>query len=135
MNIKDIVIHCAATENFVDYTAEDVHSWHKQRGWDGIGYHYVIRLDGTVENGRPEYWQGAHVSGYNKNTIGIMLVGNDAFTDAQIDSLEELVRELLSRYPDADVSGHNEHDDGKTCPNFNASEWWESTKKKVSNFQ
>lgn len=135
MNIKDIVIHCAATENFVDYTAEDVHSWHQQKGWDGIGYHYVIRLDGTVENGRPEYWQGAHVGGYNENTLGIMLVGNDAFTDAQIDSLEQLVRELLSRYPDAAVSGHNEHDDGKTCPNFNASEWWQSVKKGVSNFQ
>lgn len=133
--INDIVIHCAATPNFEEFDACDIHHWHKERGWDGIGYHYVILIDGTVENGRPEYWKGAHVAGHNDNTIGICLIGTDRFTDAQIDSLENLVRDIQKRYPDADVSGHYEHDDGKTCPNFDANEWWNSVKKSIASFQ
>ena len=49
-----IIIHCSATPRGVDYSAADIDKWHKQRGFRGIGYHYVIKLDGTIEKGRDE---------------------------------------------------------------------------------
>ncbi|MBU2713926.1 hypothetical protein [Zooshikella harenae] len=54
MNITKLVVHCADTPNDRDVTAEDIHQWHIQRKWAGIGYHKVIRRDGSIENGRPE---------------------------------------------------------------------------------
>ena len=58
--IDSIIIHCSATSCGKDFTAIDIDRWHRQRGFDGIGYHYVIRLNGTIENGRPIVKPGAH---------------------------------------------------------------------------
>ena len=70
-----LVIHCAATKPNMDIGRDEIDSWHKARGWSGIGYHYVIRRDGRIESGRPVEQAGAHASGYNANSIGICLVG------------------------------------------------------------
>ena len=51
--MKDtIIIHCSATRAGQDFTATDIDRWHRQRGFRSIGYHFVIRLDGTIEPGR-----------------------------------------------------------------------------------
>lgn len=117
-----IVVHCSDSPHRGD-TAETVHAWHKVRGWDGIGYHYVIQETGKIEAGRPEYWVGAHVKHYNDNTLGIMLFGRDYFTDEQFDSLLDLLRSLRLRYPYARILGHRDLDDNKTCPNFDVAAW------------
>lgn len=127
-DVKYLVVHCSDSPNEphdgrLD-TAEDIHLWHKQRGWSGIGYHFVIREDAVLERGRPTYWKGAHVSGHNHESLGIMLFGIDKFSDGQLDLLRELLEELSPKFPNAEIVGHYELDPRKTCPNFNVREWW-----------
>src|SRR5690606_114532 len=73
--INLLVIHCAATTPLMDIGAKEIDVWHKQRGWSKIGYHFVIRRNGVIEKGRDISEVGAHVEGYNKNSIGICMVG------------------------------------------------------------
>lgn len=124
-NINLIIIHCTATMEGLDFKAKDIDLWHKQKGWKGIGYHYVIDLDGTVEKGRPDAEIGAHCVGKNKNSIGIVYVGGldkngrpkDTRTEAQKEALWELLRVLLVKYPKAVIKGHNNFSN-KACPCF-----------------
>ena len=58
--IYELVVHCSATPEGRDYTVDDITRWHKARGFDTIGYHYVVYRNGEVHVGRPEYVQGAH---------------------------------------------------------------------------
>ena len=101
--MKDaIIIHCSATRAEQDITAADIESWHRARGFWTIGYHYVIRLDGTIEPGRDVTLDGAHCMGWNKRAIGICYVGGldkdgrpaDTRTDAQRTALIRLVKAL-----------------------------------------
>lgn len=124
MTITRIVIHCSDTPNGRETSAADIHRWHLERGWDGIGYHHVITLDGDVQAGRPYYWQGAHADPFNKDSLGICLIGRDQYTDAQWRSLEGLVIALTEQCPDAEVLGHCDLNDHKTCPNFDVKKWW-----------
>lgn len=110
-----IVIHHTGNPVDDDLSAEQIHASHLMQGWAGIGYHYVIRKDGTVEAGRPLWASGAHVYGHNYNTVGIHLCGNFelvAPTPAQIESLAYLVGYLCDEYditPDAaHVVGHRD---------------------------
>ena len=119
MQILKIVIHCSDSNDDRDFTAEDIHRWHIERGWSGIGYHYVIRRDGIIEAGRPEYWQGAHVYKHNVNSLGICLIGRNVFTPEQFYTLYEKIKELKKKYVGAEVFNHYELDNKKTCPNFN----------------
>ena len=121
-NVKEIIIHCSASPNGREDTAEDIHQWHKERNFDGIGYHYVIEVKGKLVAGRPEYWQGAHASGHNKYSIGICLIGTDKFNVEQMSILQNLIRKLLIKYPEAKVKGHNEISK-KSCPGFDVQEW------------
>ena len=133
--ITEIIIHCSATEAGRDFTAVDIDRWHKQRGFKRIGYHYVVRLDGTVEEGRPVSEIGAHCKGHNAHSVGICYVGGlrsssgsngskllpaDTRTAAQKQSLSSLVSRLSSEYPTATIHGHNEYAP-KACPCFDAS--------------
>lgn len=126
--ITEIIIHCSATPEGKDVRAADIDRWHKQQGWECIGYHYVITLDGTIEHGRPEEQIGAHAQGHNQRSIGVCYIGGlakdgktakDTRTAAQRLALQSLVTRLKAKYPQADVFGHNEvaH---KDCPCFPA---------------
>lgn len=120
-NIDMLVVHCSDTPASMDIGAEEIDQWHKERGWSGIGYHYVIRRDGTLEPGRPLEKSGAHVRGFNRNSIGICLVGGKGgfnFTAHQIDSLRSLIHRLRTQFPGAAVLGHRDLDAGKECPQF-----------------
>lgn len=126
--ITKIIIHCSATAAGRDFTAADIDRWHRARGFNGIGYHYVVRLDGRVESGRPESRQGAHCLGQNSNSIGVCYIGGlkadgktpcDTRTPEQKQALLKLVRELKSRYPGVTVHGHMEFA-AKACPCFDA---------------
>ncbi len=128
--IKEIIIHCSATPAGRDVTAAEIDQWHRARGFRCIGYHYVIRLDGTIEKGRREGEVGAHCLGHNGISIGICYVGGlsktgnlhaDTRTPAQKESLRRLVRELRGRYRGVTVHGHREFAN-KACPCFDVSE-------------
>lgn len=89
-------------------TVEDINRWHKERGWDGVGYHYIIYCDGSVVIGRNPYKKGAHAKGRNRY-LGIALVGHDNFTDNQLNSLNNLIRALGIKH----IEPHHEECPGK----------------------
>lgn len=120
-----IVLHTAADNRggkATDTTAADIDQWHREFGWDGIGYHYVIRFNGAIETGRPETAQGAHAKGFNSRSVGICWSGHGDIeppTIEQWNAALNLVRELMDRYrvPLDNVVGHRELPDvRKTCP-------------------
>ena len=107
-----IVIHCAATKPSMDIGADTIRDWHVNgNGWRDIGYHLVIRRDGSIEKGRDINDSGAHAAGYNSKSIGLCLVGGMAednsaennFTAQQWTSLLAKVKELLVDFPNAKI--------------------------------
>jgi peptidoglycan hydrolase-like protein with peptidoglycan-binding domain len=139
--ITDIVIHCTASKVSNDLTVEDIRRMHKKQGWADIGYHYVVTLDGRVHTGRDVDLIGAHVSGHNAHSIGVVYVGGldrdgdpcDTRNDLQKAALLSLLLELRKNYPDATISGHRDFSPDlngngtiepfeyiKLCPCFNA---------------
>lgn len=126
--IDKIIIHCSATPPSMNVDAKEIDRWHRQRGFNKIGYHYVIKRDGEIEDGRPIEEVGAHVKGHNTGSIGICLVGGteegnpsraqDNFTDAQWRSLRNLLRICRADYKKATIHGHNEFSSQKACPSF-----------------
>ncbi len=131
-----LVVHCSATKEDMDIGADEIRRWHRQRGWLDIGYHKVIRRDGTIEDGRPDDVPGAHARGFNERSLGFVLVGGvesdgktaeSNFTHAQWEALEGLLREYSERYPEAEILGHRDLPNvNKACPSFDVPEWWAS---------
>ena len=123
--ITEIIIHCSATTEGKDFTVEDIDRWHRQRGFNGIGYHFVIYRDGSIHAGRSKRQIGAHCKGHNTISIGICYIGGlstdgkpkDTRTAAQKASLRALVEQLQEEFPLATVHGHNECA-AKACPCF-----------------
>lgn len=123
-NIKILVVHCSDTEDNQDLSAVDIHKMHIDFGWEGIGYHKVIKRSGKIENGRPEYWVGAHVKGQNKTSLGVCLIGRNHFTKRQFNSLEKILKKWKLEYPYAQIMGHcDTGNTEKTCPNFDVITW------------
>lgn len=127
-NINEIIVHTTATVEGRDYDVAAIRRMHIQRGWSDIGYHFLIGLDGNVMKGRPVEQVGAHVAGRNANTIGVSYVGGidkagrpkDTRTHAQKAALEELLIELVERFPGiSHISGHRDYAN-KACPSFDA---------------
>lgn len=127
--IDSIIIHCSATKAGQDLRAKDIDRMHKQRGFNQIGYNFVVDLDGTIENGRPLSIDGAHCntkgfsdSSYNKHSVGVCYIGgldsdgkpSDTRTDWQKVSLRNLVAKLCKEYPIIEVLGHRD-----TSPDLN----------------
>lgn len=127
-----IVVHCTATPAGREVTVEDVDQWHRDRGWSGIGYHWLIGLGGEKWRGRDEDVVGAHVRGWNAHSIGVCYVGGgnrppyeDTRTAAQKAALREVLEDIVSRYPIKRIAGHNELAN-KACPCFDArAEYWD----------
>lgn len=148
--INEIIIHCSANGPTSKMRAADIKRYHMQeRGWDRIGYHYVIPRDGTLEVGLAEEVAGIHCSGHNARSIGVCLVGGiqdgkggDANQDGMIEdwenkkkgqpeanyvpaqwaTLKKLIQRLKEKYPNASIHGHNEFAN-KACPCFSVKEW------------
>lgn len=131
--IKWLVVHCSATRASADIGAGEIRAWHMGgRGWRDIGYHYVIRRDGRVEDGRPLDRPGAHVVGHNARSVGICLAGGldergrpeDNFTEAQRRALKVLLLRLRRSFPAADILGHRDFPAvRKDCPCFDVRGW------------
>lgn len=120
-----IIFHTAAADTRVvgDYGAEKIDQWHRDRGFNGIGYHFVIRTDGVVERGRNQTEQGAHCRdmGMNRKSLGITFVGHhnlQDWTGLQIGTWLELATALCMKWriPVKNVWGHRETGARKDCP-------------------
>lgn len=138
-DVKYIVVHCAYTPAKMDIGASDIDRWHREKGWLMIGYHGVIRRNGSFETGRPLNKVGAHVRGINSQSVGICLAGGMTddkknpefnYTDEQMETLRDKLDEWLKLFPNARVAGHYEFDKKKTCPNFDAELWYRTGKIK-----
>ncbi len=126
--ITKVIVHCAATPEGRDVKTEEIKRWHtEERGWSDIGYHWVVELDGSINEGRSEDINGAHCRGHNSDSVGICYVGGsdsegnpkDTRTEEQRDALVTLIKEILDRHPDAEVFGHRDFST-KACPSFDA---------------
>ena len=137
--IDRIFLHCSATPEDRDVSADDIRQWHKNKGWRDIGYHYVVRLDGTLEEGRSVNLDGAHARGYNQGSIAVCYIGGlnkdfdpkDTRTEPQLYALYNLLLGLTEIYPKATLHGHNEFS-SKACPSFNVQEQYSSLINKTT---
>lgn len=131
--VNKIVVHCSDSPDGRDDSMMDIDRWHQERGFSGVtvisagkkhqiycGYHFVIRIDGTIETGRPESFVGAHVQGSNANSIGVCWIGRHKMSDEARESVLTLLNQLITKYAlsISDVYGHCELAKGKTCPNI-----------------
>lgn len=146
--IDSIIIHCSATRAGQDIGKAEINQMHVQRGYQCIGYNYVIRLDGTIEQGRSLTIDGAHCNSkgfsgvsYNKHSVGICYVGGldangkpaDTRTPAQKEALRKLIADIVEAEPIKEIMGHRDtspdldgdgivepHEWIKMCPCFDA---------------
>lgn len=135
-DIKYLAAHISDSPKDRGDTAEDIHRWHLQRGWSGIGYNAVITGTAELQQGRPDYWQGAHVrdfdqngEGDNSDSLGICIITDTAPDEDQLRTLEGWLLAKLALYPNAKVVGHRDLDSRKTCPNMDIPAWWAGRKK------
>lgn len=109
-HLNRIVVHHSASP--LSTTRDEIDTWHRAKGWDGVGYHFVIEGDGTIRVGRPLDTPGAHARGHNADSVGICVVGNNQvaqyrWTGPQVDALRRLVHGLCTVFPTIRfVSGH-----------------------------
>lgn len=140
--INKIIVHCTANKVTSKITITDLRNAHRQRGFNDIGYHYVVFPDGRVEEGRKEFRIGAHCSGQNYHSIGVAYVGGldekgkpaDTRTEAQKSALLELLTKLTAKYHCpiyghrdflrwSDTNGNGKRENGeclKDCPCYDA---------------
>ena len=147
--MKYITVHCSATPPSMDIGVEEIRKMHLAKGWSDVGYHEIIRRDGTRESGRPVWRTGAHVKGHNRYNIGISLVGGvdehgkaeTNFTEEQYSALREAINHYVGIYgiPLENIKGHrdwfpdingdgiiDERDWLKDCPCFSVQDLLES---------
>jgi N-acetylmuramoyl-L-alanine amidase len=120
-DVNKIIVHCSDSDIPSHDNIETIRKWHvEENGWSDVGYHYFIQSTGDIQEGRPIEKAGAHVKNHNHDSIGICLHGKKTFTEAQFRSLKRLIGKLVFEYniPEAEVYGHRDFDDKKTCPNF-----------------
>lgn len=132
--INFITIHCTATPEGRDNTANEVTRWDVER-FGQPSYHHVFELDGDDVQTLEYDQRGAHVGGHNTGNIGLSYVGGtttlnsgakpkDTRTTAQKTAMEARVRALLARYPNAKVRGHRDWPGTrKACPSFDVKAW------------
>ena len=146
--VRWIVIHYSATPIERSTSFGAIEAMHRARGFREVGYHYYIRLDGTVVKGRDlsqpgRFEVGAHSKGENNESIGICYEGGvraadvnrgfDSRTPAQTKSMIEVINRLKDRYPSAIVEGHRDMPGAATqCPGFNARAWWDEVERQQS---
>lgn len=127
--LNRIILHCTATRAGQQVNVKQIDKWHRDRGWSGVGYHYVIYANGEIATGRNIRKKGAHVKGHNHDSVGVAYVGGldnnlvpqDTMTMPQEMAFLHLVNSLRVVFGDMSVHGHNEFS-SKSCPSFNVQE-------------
>ncbi len=130
--INQLIIHCSATPPSMDVGVGKIREWHMAKGWADVGYHRIIKRDGTIEQGRDDETVGAHAKGHNNDSIGICLVGgvnedghpDCNFTRHQWVTLADEILLLSIEHNGPSVHGHREYS-SKACPCFDVQAWWD----------
>ena len=119
--IDTIIVHCTATKAMRHFNVNDVRRWHIQRGFNDIGYHYLVLVDGTIQTGRPLSIAGAHCQGHNAHSIGVCYVGGLNSQGAPADTRTP----AKNQFPNATIHGHRDFA-AKACPCFDATAEYEN---------
>lgn len=131
--IEFIVLHTAGAYDWknkvvVHQSRATIDAYHRSHnGWQKIGYHWYVCEDGTGERGREDHETGAHVGGFNSNSLGLCVSGHGDFEPWNDGQVKEVLRKLaqwcgMYRVPVAHVLGHRETAEfggppvHKTCP-------------------
>jgi len=121
--IDKIILHCSASPQGRGDDAKTIDRWHKDRWGSGIGYHYIVLEDGTIQKGRWVDAAGAHAKGFNKQTIGVCRIGGHNgkmdITEEQKKSMVQICEVLMEGYDlqRNNILGHGElPNTNKTCP-------------------
>jgi len=129
---KMVILHCSDTPDYPEtdvrfdrFGADDINLWHIERGWDKIGYHFIVRRTGVLETGRlcsaPHAFEvGAHCSGHNLESIGVCYIGRESPTKNQIEKLKSLYL-MIKKVFGIDKTqwfAHHHFNSAKTCPGF-----------------
>lgn len=135
-SIKYIAVHCSATQPKHNFGVDDIRTMHLKRGFNDVGYHFIIKRDGTVQEGRKLDVAGAHVMGYNNQSLGVCLIGGinaqgkseNNYTLEQFASLAQVIVMLKDKFPKATVQGHRDFPNvAKDCPCFDVKAWYKDT--------
>lgn len=122
-----VILHCAASPDYLETDpnfdrigSRQITSWHLDRGFNGIGYHFIVRRSGFIENGRSIDIFGAHTQGQNYNSIGVCYVGTRRPSEKQISALLDIYVTAFKLYRISydQWFGHYEFNSGKECPGF-----------------
>jgi N-acetylmuramoyl-L-alanine amidase len=129
-----VIIHSSNTTPVQILDVKDLDTEHRKKGLLSCAYHYVIKRDGTVQEGRDILLSGVHIEGNpditNKNSIGVCLIGGKSlkngtpdcnYTFKQYTSLVSLIKELKDKYT-VSVLGHRDVEKSTLCPNFDVAE-------------
>lgn len=131
MPIRWLTIHCAATPEGRNVSAEQVEQWDRAR-FNQPSYHWIVELNGNIHRSLEDGVKGAHVANHNTGNIGVCYVGGcdehmqpkDTRTQAQKAALLALVRDYKRKYPDIQVLGHRDWPHvAKACPSFDVASW------------
>ena len=128
--INKLIVHCSATREGMNVSRDTIRDWHLARGFNDIGYHFYIDLEGNINKGRDIAKIGAHSKGQNRSSIGICYCGGvesdgktpkDTRNEAQKEALLCVLRTMKAMYPDAVIHSHRDFAN-KACPSFDATE-------------
>ncbi len=136
--VRRIILHYSYTDpewwagrSLRDKVAE-IRRWHLARGWRDIGYHWIVDRDGETAPGRAENVIGAHAAPANNGSIGVCILGGRGTTGAtflghhtaaQEAATARLIRAIMGRAGQVEVSGHRDHS-ATLCPGYDAAAWW-----------
>ena len=152
--VTEVVVHWSDTYTNKNIGSEEINTNHLTLGiGKGIGYHYVIRRDGSLQRGRPVNVEGEHAitNGHDKYSIGLVIVGGinapsgtefatiyrsaESFTSAQMNTFREFCQAFYNRYPGGQILGHNDIDPLEEDPGFDVRDYVEDLFNKKSLFE
>lgn len=151
--VTELVVHWTETPTNKNIGSEELNDLHVAFGLDGLGYHYVIRRDGTLQRGRPVNIIGQHAptNNHDQRSIGIVFVGGinapsgtpnlDSFisaqslTRSQLNTFDHICRAFYAVFPGGQIIGHSEIDEDEFDPGFSVTEYVNIHFGKISKFK
>lgn len=127
-DINYIAVHCTATQPNASIEAIKKY-WKETLKWKQVGYHYIIKADGEIVNLLDIATPSNGVAGWNSQIINVCYIGGidkkgfpkDTRTEAQKNSLIDILTKLKKQFPKAIIQGHRNFPKvSKACPSFDA---------------
>jgi hypothetical protein len=155
-DITEVVCHWTETPTNKNIGSEEINDLHLDQGLNGIGYHYIIRRDGSIQRGRPVNIEGEHastgiVNNHNRYSIAVCFVGGinvpsetinltqyisvQSLTRSQFNSFDHFCRAFYNVWPGGQVLGHSDIDNLTNDPGFDVRAYVKANFDKDSKFE